>query len=110
MRRVQLIGAGQVRPRASKALVWHASENWDPSWGGLLRFFNKAEGFRDEERNPDTCTGYEEGETWVPRFNELHVLRAERDGVHEVTMVTTEEAIRYTLAARLLQPSEALAG
>jgi Rps23 Pro-64 3,4-dihydroxylase Tpa1-like proline 4-hydroxylase len=91
-------------------VVWHATEHWDPSWGGLLRFFNKDESVRPEERNPDTRRGYEEGEIWVPRFNELHVLTAEQDGVHEVTMVTTEEAVRYTLAARLLEPAEAMAG
>jgi hypothetical protein len=76
---------------AAIVFVWHASENWDPSWGGVLRF-----------------TATPEQSELIPRFNTLHLWAISPEAVHEVTRVTGPE-IRYTLTGRLHEPLEGFA-
>jgi hypothetical protein len=87
--------------------VWHASPKWDAAWGGLLQFHRQRSGSRRSELDPRSLTGYERAETFVPRFNDLHLFRVGLAAAHEVTPVTGPE-VRYTVSGRLYQPIESL--
>jgi hypothetical protein len=66
--------------RRAVAFVWHGSEAWQASFGGVLRF-----------------VASEPPDTWVPRFNDLHVFEVGPHNRHEVTLVTAD-AVRYSLS------------
>ena len=91
--------------RLAVSMIWHATPEWDASFGGVLRFHRPIDGVREGEREVRTLRGYELDEAWPPRFNELHVFSLGHHQVHEVTLVTAD-AVRYTIASRLYERAE----
>jgi hypothetical protein len=71
--------------RRSVALVFYASREWHPSWGGELRF------------------AVNQGESYFPKFGAFCFFDVGAHNRHEVTMVTGPR-IRYSVAGFLVEP------